>query len=278
MENKTLKQRMREDLQLRGFSLHTQKEYLMRVTHFARYFKKLPDKLGENEVKEYLLYLTRDKHASYGVLNMTYCALKFIYTVTLGRPWEVERIPRVKRPVKMPVILDKGEVRRLIALTENLKHKAILMMAYSSGLRISEAAHLKVNDIDSARMTVLVRQGKGKKDRYTILSKTALGTLTQYLETYKPTSWLFPGATPGKPITESSIGFVMRAAKKRAGITKRATIHTLRHSFATHLLEQGTDIRSVQSLLGHRSLMTTVIYLHVSPKSLSRIASPLDTK
>jgi site-specific recombinase XerD len=278
MEKKTLKQRMRGDLQLRGFSPHTQKEYLMRVTHFARYFGKLPDKLGEKEVKEYFLYLTRDKHASYGVLNMTYCALKFIYTVTLERPWEVEKIPRLKRPVKMPVILDKMEVRRLIAVTENLKHKAILTMAYSSGLRISEVAHLKVSDIDSARMTVLVRQGKGKKDRYTILSKVALVTLTQYLETYKPTSWLFPGTVPGRPITESSIGCVMRAAKKWAGITKRATIHTLRHSFATHLLEGGTDIRSVQSLLGHRSLRTTIIYLHVSPQSLSRVKSPLDTK
>ena len=278
MEKKTLKQRMRDDLELRGFSPHTQKEYLMRVTHFARHFGKLPDKLGEEEVKEYFLHLTRDKHASYGVLNMTYCALKFIYTVTLGRPWEVEKIPRLKRPVKMPVILDNGEVRRLIVLTENLKHRAVLTVAYSSGLRISEVAHLKVSDIDTDRMTVLVRQGKGKKDRYTILSKVALGTLAQYLETYKPTSWLFPGATPGTPITESSIGCIMRAAKKRAGITKRATMHVLRHSFATHLLEQGTDIRSVQSLLGHRSIMTTVVYLHVSPKSLSRVTSPLDTK
>jgi site-specific recombinase XerD len=275
---KTLKQRMRDDLELRGFSPHTQKEYLMRVTHFARHFGKLPDKLGEKEVKEYFLHLTREKHASYGVLNVTYCALKFIYTVTLGRPWEMEKIPRVKRPVKMPVILDKGEVHRLIVLTENLKHKTILMIAYSSGLRISEVAHLKVSDIDTARMAVLVRQGKGRKDRYTILSKKALGTLTQYLETYKPTSWLFPGATPGTPITESSIASVMRAAKKRAVIMKRATIHTLRHSFATHLLEGGTDIRAVQSLLGHRSLRTTIIYLHVSPQRLSHITSPLDTK
>ena len=275
---KTLKRRMTEDLQLRGFSPHTQKEYLMRVTLFARYFKRLPDKLGEKEVKECFLHLVRDKHASYGVLNMTHCALKFIYTVTLGRPWEVEKIPRTKRPVKMPVMLDKGEVRRLIAATENLKHKAILMLAYSSGLRISEAAQLKVGDIDTARMTVLVRQGKGKKDRCAILSKVALGTLTQYLETQRPTSWLFPGATPGKPITESSIGFVMRAAKKRAGIMKRATIHMLRHSFAAHLLEQGTDIRAVQSLLGHRSLRTTIIYLHVSPKGLSHVTSPLDTE
>jgi site-specific recombinase XerD len=209
---------------------------------------------------------------------MTYCALKFIYTVTLGRPEEVEKIPRPKRPVKMPVILDKGEVHRLLVLTENVKHRAILTMAYSSGLRISEVAHLKVSDIDSARMTVFVRQGKGKKDRYTILSKKALATLGQYLEAYKPTSWLFPGATPDRPITASSIGCIMRAAKKRAIITKRATMHVLRHSFATHLLEGGTDIRAVQSLLGHRSLRTTIIYLHVSPERLARITSPLDTK
>lgn len=275
---KTLKQRMREDLELRGFSPHTQREYLMRVTLFARYFKKLPDKLGKEEVKEYFLHLVRDKHASYGVLNMTYCALKFIYTATLGRPGEVEKIPRPKRPVKMPVILDKEEVHRLLVLTENLKHRAILTLAYSSGLRISEVAHLKVSDIDSARMTVFVRQGKGKKDRYTILSKKALVTVTQYLEAYKPTSWLFPGATPDRPITASSIGCIMRAAKKRAVITKRATMHVLRHSFATHLLEGGTDIRAVQSLLGHRSLRTTIIYLHVSPQRLARITSPLDTK
>jgi len=275
---KTLKQRMREDLELRGFSPHTQREYLMRVTLFARYFKKLPDKLGKEEVKEYFLHLVREKHASYGVLNMTYCALKFIYTVTLGRPGEVEKIPRPKRPVKMPVILDKGEVHRLLVLTENIKHRAILTLAYSSGLRISEVAHLKVSDIDSARMTVFVRQGKGKKDRYTILSKKALGTLSQYLETSRPTSWLFPGETPDRPITVSSIGCIMRAAKKRAIITKRATMHVLRHSFATHLLEGGTDIRAVQSLLGHRSLRTTIIYLHVSPQRLSRITSPLDTK
>jgi integrase/recombinase XerD len=278
MEKKTLKQRMREDLQLKGFSLHTQKQYLMRVTHFARYFNKLPDKLGEKEVREYFLHLVRDKHASYGVLNMTYCGLKFFYSVTLGRPEEVAKIPRIKRPVTMPVILDKEEVRRLIAVTENLKHKTILMLTYSSGLRLSEVAHLKVSDVDRVRMTVLVRQGKGKKDRYTILSKVALDTLTRYLETYRPTSWLFQGAKPGHAITESSIRFVMHAAKRRAGIVKRATVHSLRHAFATHLLEQGTDIRAVQSLLGHRSLKTTIIYLHVSPKSLSRVVSPLDVK
>jgi len=275
---KTLKARMREDMQLRGFSPRTQETYLMRVTHFARYFNKLPDKLGKKEVREYFLHLVRDKHASYGVLNMTYCALKFIYSITLARPWEVEKIPRAKRPVKMPIILEKGEVRRLLAVTNNLKHKAILAMTYGSGLRISEVAHLTIGDIDSARMTVLVRQGKGRKDRYSILSTTALDTLVPYLRTYRPVSWLFPGAIAGRPITASTIGAVMWHAKKRAGITKRVSVHSLRHAFATHLLEDGTDVRSVQALLGHRSLKTTIIYLHVSPQGLSHVRSPLDTE
>jgi site-specific recombinase XerD len=178
----------------------------------------------------------------------------------------------------MPVILDKGEVRRLLAATNNLKHKAILAITYGSGLRISEVAHLMVGDIDSARMTVLVRQGKGSKDRYTILSTTALELLVPYLRTYRPVSWLFPGAIAGRPITTSTIGRVMRHAKKRAGITKRVSVHSLRHAFATHLLEDGTDVRSVQALLGHRSLKTTIIYLHVSPQGLSHVRSPLDTE
>ena len=190
----------------------------------------------------------------------------------------MEKIPRAKRPVKMPVILEKGEVRRLLAATDNLKHKAMLAMTYGSGLRISEVAHLTVGDIDSARMTVLVRQGKCRRDRYTILSTTALDTLVPYLRTYRPVSWLFPGVIAGRPITTSTIGAVMRHAKKRAGITKRVSVHSLRHAFATHLLEDGTDVRSVQALLGHRSLKTTIIYLHVSPQGLSHVRSPLDTE
>ena len=278
MEKKTLKRRMIEDMQLRGLSHHTQAAYLMRVTLFARHFKKNPDKLGGEEVRAYLLHLVNEQHVAYGVLNMTYYALKFIYETTLKRPWEAKKLPHPKKPQKLPVILDKGEVRKLLSVTVNLKHKAMLMLAYSSGLRVSEVANLKVSDIDAARMAVLVRQGKGKRDRYTILSKTALDTLTRYLRRYRPTSWLFPGMIPGRPITTSSVGLVVKTARERAGITKKATMHVLRHAFATHLLEGGTDLRRVQLLLGHRSLKTTAIYLHVSPKDLSNITSPLDVE
>jgi len=276
MEKKTLKRRMIEDMQLRGLSPHTKAGYLMRVTLFARHFGKLPDKLGEEEIRQYLLHLVNDKHVSYGVFEQTYCALKFIFETTLKRPWEMKHVPHPKKPQRLPVIFDKGEVQKLLWVTTNVKHKAMLMMAYGSGLRVSEIAHLTVSDIDPTRMAVFVRQGKCQKDRYTILSKTALETLTRYLRKYRPTSWLFPGMIPGRPITSSSIERVMTIAKKRAGITKRASVHSLRHAFATSLLESGTDLRRVQLLLGHRSLKTTAIYLHVSPKDLSNITSPLD--
>ncbi|MGD0230937.1 MAG: site-specific integrase [Nitrososphaerales archaeon] len=273
---KTLKRRMIEDMQLRGLSPHTQEAYLMRVTLFARHFKKNPDKLGEEEIRAYLLHLVNVKHVSYGVFNITYYALKFVFEVTLKRPWEMKKLPHPKKPQRLPVILDRGEVQKLLSVTTNVKHKAMLMMAYGSGLRVSEVARLKVSDIDSARMTVMVREGKGRKDRYAILSKVALDTLTRYLRQYRPTSWLFPGVIPGRPITTSSIGLVIKAARKRAGIAKRATMHSLRHAFATCLLEAGTDLRRVQLLLGHRSLKTTAIYLHVSRKDLGTIVSPLD--
>ena len=185
-------------------------------------------------------------------------------------------MPHPKKPKRLPVILDKGEVQKLLSVTTKLKHKAMLMMAYCSGLRVSEVARLKVSDIDSARMTVMVREGKGAKDRYTILSRVALDTLTKYLRRYRPTSWLFPGMIPGRPMTTSSIALVIKAAQKRAEITKRATMHSLRHAFATSLLEGGTDLRHVQLLLGHRSLKTTALYLHVSREDLGTIVSPLD--
>ena len=273
---KTLKQRMREDMQLRGLSPITQEAYITRVTLFAQYFKKLPDKLGEKEVREYLLHLINERHLSHGAVNLTYYALRFIYEVTLKRPWEVKKLPHPKTRKRLPVILNKGEVQRILSVTTNLKHKTILMLAYSSGLRVSEAVHLKVSDIDTARMTVMVREGKGSKDRYTMLSKVALETLIQYLRQYRPTSWLFPGMTPGKPLSRKSMALVIRAAKERAGIAKQATMHSLRHAFATHLLEAGADLHQVQLLLGHRSLRSTAVYLHVSREALSKITSPLD--
>lgn len=274
---KTLKQRMREDLQLRGLAPRTQEMYLFRVTQFARFCNKKADKVGEEEVRAYLLYLVNHRHVSYATLTQTYSALKFIYAVTLKRPWEVNKIPYRKTPTRLPVVLDKAEVQRIVSATANLKHRAMLMMAYGSGLRISEVAHLKISDIDSARMMVLVQQGKGNKDRYTILSKVALDMLRDYCRRYHPRVWLFPGMNPAKPITTDSIGEVFRASKLLAGITKRVTMHSLRHAFATHLIEEGTGLHHVQLLLGHKSPKTTAIYLHVNREDLGKIVSPLDT-
>jgi site-specific recombinase XerD len=268
---------MIEDMQLRGFAQRTQDAYLKQVTDFARFFNKHPDNLGEKEIREYLLHLINEKHASYAVVTQTYCALKFIYVVTMKRPWNAQSLPRMKRPEKLPVILDKEEVKRLFGATANLKHRTILMLAYSAGLRLSEVAYLKVSDIDAARMTVRVREGKGKKDRYTILSKVALENVIAYLRRYRPTAWLFPSVISDKPIGKGAITQMIRKVWKRSGIAKPATMHSLRHAFATHLVEEGTDIRRVQLLLGHRSLKTTALYLHVSRKELSNIISPLDT-
>lgn len=273
---KTLKQRMREDLQLRGLSPRTQAAYLFQVTRFARHFMKLPDKLGEHEVREYLLHLLNEKHVSYSTLAQNYSALKFIYEVTLKRPWEVKRIPYPKTPRRLPVVLDRKEIDALFAATTNLKHLAILMMTYSAGLRLNEVVHLQREDIDRARMMVRVREGKGKADRYSLLSKTALRTLEDYLRYYKPVVWLFPGVTSEKPLSPTSIQKMFQAARDRAGITKPASVHTLRHSFATHLIEAGCSLHHVQLLLGHRSPTTTTTYLHVSRNNLVAVVSPLD--
>jgi len=273
---KTLKQRMKDDLQLRGLSPKTQQMYISHVTRFARHFMKLPDKLGEKEVKEYLLHLINNRHVSYSTLAQNYSALKFIYEVTMNRPGEVERIPYPKTPRRLPVVLDKTETAALFTAAANLKHRAILMMTYSAGLRISEVSHLKIGDIDSTRMTVMVRQGKGKLDRYSLLSRVALDTLRIYTKQYKPTDWLFPGMPYSKPLSSKSIQSMFQVIKNRAGITKPATVHTLRHSFATHLLEAGCNLHHLQLLLGHKSPTTTAVYLHVSQKDLVKIVSPLD--
>jgi integrase/recombinase XerD len=203
-------------------------------------------------------------------------ALKFLYRTTLKREWAVEKIrcPRAKR--KLPVVLDLSEVQSLFLVTKNLKHKAILMMTYSSGLRVSETARLKLTDIDSKRMMVRISQGKGGKDRYSILSQTALEQLRHYWRQYRPTEWLFEGAKKDEPITTHSIQLLFYAARKRAGITKPASCHSLRHSFATHLIEAGTSLHHVQLLLGHRSPTTTTVYLHVSRLNLAQVISPLD--
>ena len=271
-----LREQMKGDLELRGLSPHTRDNYLRHVSQFSCHYGRSPRHLGEKDIKEYLLYLIREKKVSTSTVNQCYHALKFLYERTLNRMWVMARVPRVKRLKQLPVVLDREEVESLFSVTKNLKHRAILMLIYSSGLRLTEAAHLKVTDIDSKRMLVRIKQGKGRKDRYTILSKAALEVLREYWSQYRPKEWLFAGRFPGKPLTGRSIQKVLIKAKKLAGIKKPATVHTLRHSFATHLLEAGTDLYHIQLLLGHRSLNTTTIYLHVSRKELARIVSPLD--
>ena len=218
----------------------------------------------------------KERHLSDGTFRFYVAALKFLYRTTLKREWVVEKIKCPKRKRKLPVVLDISEVESLFSVTTNLKHKAILMITYSSGLRVSEAARLKMTDIDSKRMMVRVRQGKGGNDRYSILSQTALEHLRQYWRKYRPTEWLFEGAKKDDPISTHSIQLMFYAARKRAGITKPASVHTLRHSFATHLIEAGTSLHPVQLLLGHRSPTTTTVYLHVSRLNLAQVISPLD--
>jgi site-specific recombinase XerD len=272
----TLRDQMLMDLQLCGAKPRTQETYLREVENLVKYFNRSPEELGEAELKQYMLYMINERHLSEGTFRFYLAGLKFFYRTTLKREWPVEKIrhPRSKR--KLPVVLDLSEVESIFSVTRNLKHKAILMMTYSSGLRASETARLKLTDIDSKRMTVKVTDGKGGKDRYSILSKTTLESLRQYWRKYRPTGWLFEGQKKNAHITVHSIQLMFYAAKKRAGITKPASVHTLRHSFATHLIEAGTSLHHVQLLLGHRSPTTTTVYLHVSRLNLSQVISPLD--
>ncbi len=271
-----LKKQMKDDIELKGLSIHTQRSYLLQVNQFIRHFGKSPRQLGEKEIKAYLLYLIREKKSSTGTVNQCYHALKFLYETTLNRYRVMARITRLKSIKQLPVVLDKEEVESLFSVLKNIKHRAILMLIYSSGLRLMEAAQLKVTDVDSKRMLIRIKQGKGSKDRNTILSKAALKALREYWSQYRPKEWLFEGRFPDRPISGRAIHRVMIKAKKLAGITKPATVHTLRHSFATHLLEAGTELYHIQLLLGHSSINTTTIYLHVSSNELVRIVSPLD--
>ena len=271
-----LRDQMLVDLQLCGAKPRTQKTYLREAENLAKYFNRSPAELGEDELKEYLLYLMKERHLSEGTFRFYVAGLKFLYRTTLKREWPVEKIKHPRAKSKLPVVLDLSEVESLFSVTKNLKHKAMLMITYSSGLRVSETASLRLTDIDSKRMTVRISQGKGGKDRYSILSQTTLEQLRQYWKKYRPTEWLFDGQKKDHHITTHSIQLMFYAAKKRAGITKPVSVHALRHSFATHLIEAGTSLHHVQLLLGYRSPTTTTVYLHVSRLNLSQVISPLD--
>jgi integrase/recombinase XerD len=271
-----LRRRMIDDMQLRNLAPRTIKAYVSRVGTFARHFGRSPEALGPDDVRAYLLYLVQEKHVSWTVYNQTVAALKFLYEVTLERPGVLQRIRCPKQPKKLPIVLSTDETARFFAAILGVKHRAILMTAYAAGLRISEVVSLRPDDIDSQRMVIRVRQGKGRKDRYVMLSPRLLTLLREYWKAARPTEWLFPGDVPGQPISGKAVYMVCVQAARTASLGKHVTVHTLRHSFATHLLEAGTDIRTIQVLLGHRKLETTAIYTHVSPTAVETTRSPLD--
>jgi site-specific recombinase XerD len=269
--------RMERDLRIRGYSPCTIGCYLDRVKDYVRYYMRPPDELTLEDLYDYQFHLTAERQVSWAFFNQTVCALRFFYRATLQKDWEVQAIPYQKTGRRLPSVLSREEVARLLGGVENLKHRALLTTGYACGLRVSEAVHLHVHDIDSQRMTVRIEQGKGRKDRYVMLAPSLLTLLRDYWREYRPQSWLFPGDGPAQPLSSHSAQKVFRKALERAGLRKPASFHALRHAFATHLLEGGTDIRTVQVLLGHRSLATTQKYTHVSENFLHQTQSPLES-
>ncbi len=270
----TLRQRMTDDL--RNRSLRTINTYIACVAHFARHFGKSPELLGPEEIRQYQVYLVEQRRVSWSYFNQAVCALRFLYRHTLGRDWAVAHIPFPRQPQKLPVVLSQTEVIRLFDAVRSLKQRAILMTAYATGLRLAEVTHLQVSDIDSERMMIRVRQGKGQKDRYVMLSPTLLEVLRLYWRAERPTTWLFPSKRRDQPINHSVVQRACHQAGLDAGLSKRATVRSLRHSFATHLLEAGTNIRIIQTLLGHSSVSTTQRYTYVSNKTVRATESPLE--
>jgi integrase/recombinase XerD len=268
--------RMLMDMELRNYSPHTIKAYLWHARAFEKLFGKSAEQLGEQAVRQYLHYLTTTKGVSISNITIAYSSLKFLYVHVLERDWNVNKLPRAKKEKKLPFVLSYQEVKRLFDVVDNVKHRLMLMTTYSAGLRVSETANLKLNDIDSQRMQIRVKQGKGNKDRYTLLSEQLLQSLRYYWRIYRPSDFLFPGNDANKPINVKTIQRVMTNARVKAGIKKPATMHTLRHSFATHLLEQGVDIFTIQKLLGHSHIRTTCIYIHIQRKNIVKIINPLD--
>jgi len=271
MATTPLRQRMIEDLRIRNFSLETIKKYVSRVKQFALYFHRSPGLLGPPHIRQYQFHLVETK-ASWSKFKQTVSALRFLYQTSLGKDWAIERIPYPRCEKRLPVVPSVEEVGRLLEATTNLKHRTSMETMYASGLRISEALHLKIPDVDSGRMVLRVEQGKGHKDRYAPLSPTLLQRLREYWKVYRPENYLFPGDRPDQPLSPKVVEKAIVAAAKAAGIRKRVTAHTLRHAFATHHLEAGSDLKTIQIYLGHRSLRTTGVYLHVANQSLHQTA------
>lgn len=272
----TLRARMIDDLTVRGLAPSTREAYVAAVARLAQFHRRSPDEITDQEVQAYLVHLTREKGQAWSTINVKVAGLRFFYHVTLGRDSTEFSIPSARQPSRLPQILSREEVSRLFAKTSNAKHRALLMTTYAAGLRVSEVVRLRVRDIDSDRRMIRVENGKGGQDRYTILSDRLLDQLREYWRLQRPWPYLFPGVNSAGPLSRESAARIYQDAKHRAGITKRGGIHALRHAFATHLLEMGTDLYTIQRLLGHRSIRTTTRYLHLARKTLTARPSPLD--
>jgi len=270
-----LRRRMIEDMTIRKFAAKTQHDYVQRVKDFATFLGRSPAAASKEDVRRYQLHLA-SSGAHTAKLNGAVSALRFFFDVTLDRPQLAKQAAFVYEPRKLPVVLSPEEVARFLEAAPGIKYKAALSVAYGAGLRVSEVVALKVSDIDSQRMTLRVEQGKGRKDRYAILSPQLLGLLRDWYRIARPQGWLFPGQTPFNPLTTRQLRRACHAAAEMAEIAKRVTPHTLRHSFATHLLERGIDIRVIQVLLGHAKLESTALYAQVATNTLGKVTSPLD--
>ncbi len=271
-----LRQRMVEDMRLRNFSPHTEAAYVRAVAGFARHFDKSPEQLTGEDARQYLLHLIQNQKASVSLYNITRCALQFFYGITLGRDERFDRLPCARERKRLPAVLSKDELQRFFAVIRNTKHRAMFMTSYGAGLRVSELISLKASDIDSARMLIRIRCGKGQKDRYAKLSAHLLSVLRDYYKRCKPGAVLFPGSDRDRPIGRLVVNALARKIAIKAGIGKRVSSHTFRHSYATHMLDAGADLRTIQVLLGHRNIKSTAIYMHVSQAKIDAAPSPLD--
>ncbi|MGH7089572.1 MAG: site-specific integrase [Stellaceae bacterium] len=274
-EMNPLRRRMIEDMTVRNLSPVTRRCYVHAVAQFAKHFNRSPDRLGLTEVRAYQIHLV-STGKSWAGFNVAVCALRFFYGVTLGRTAMVERIPYARKQRHLPTILSAEEVVRFLTSVPNLKHRTALMTAYAARLRASEVVRLRITDIDSSRMLIRIKQGKGQSDRYVMLSPQLLVILRGYWRQARPSHWLFPGQDESRPLDASVLQTACRTARAAAKLGKPVTIHTLRHSFATHLLEAGTDIRAIQVLLGHRDLSTTARYTQVATTTIGNTVSPFD--
>jgi integrase/recombinase XerD len=271
-----LRRRMSEDMQLRNFAPETQRNYLHHVKGLAQFYQLSPEHLDLEDIRQYQLHLLNEKHHSAPAVNQFVSAVRFLYQITLETPWPEKALPRMRAPEKLPVVLSRAEVDVFFRHVGTLRYKAALMTAYGAGLRVSEVVRLRISDIDSARGLLRVEQGKGRKDRYAMLSPRLLKVMRAWWKVEQPKDWLFPGSRPQSHMDPRLLQLVCGQAAELAGIAKRVRVHTLRHSFATHLLDQGTDLRVIQELLGHASIDTTARYARVTPALVSVTKSPLD--